>query len=433
VIKKFFFIALYISLTNCSFDTKTGIWSESNLVKKEKSNSEKIYERDKVFEEEFNSSFDLFIDFKNFEIEDLDINTNNTGVSKKNFEIKKSSKFKFKKIDDFDSLEPDLIFDGNSFIFFDDKSNILKFDKKFKLVWKKNFYSKKEKKLNPLLTFALKNSELIVADNLGNIYKINFITGELIWKINNINPLNSELKIYKDKIYLIDLNNILRCFSLKNGKEIWKFASENSFLKSNKRNSIVIKNDIVYFNNSIGDITALSSQKGLLIWQTPTQSNTIFENAFRLKFSDLVIDDENLFFSNNKNEFYSVALSNGVINWKQNINSSVRPIIINNLIFTISIEGYLFVIDKLSGNIVKVTDVFDNYKAKKRNSINPVGFIISKNKIILSVDNGRLFIINLKTGKTDSILKIDNEKISKPFVFGDQLVLVKDNAIIRLN
>ncbi|MDC0417420.1 PQQ-binding-like beta-propeller repeat protein [Candidatus Pelagibacter sp.] len=429
---KFWFLILLV-LANCSFDTKTGIWTDSKPLAKEKNNSIEIFKKKKSFQKELNSSVKLELDLENLNKVKSDINTNNNGVIKKKISIKEISKFKFKKIDYFNHFEPDLVFDNENYVFFDDKSNILKFDKKFKLVWKKNFYTKKERKLNPILTLALNNGDLIVTDTIGKIYKINFLTGNLIWEKNNTFPFNSELKIYENRAYVIDINNTLRCFSLENGKELWKFDSENTFLKSNKRNSIVLKNDVVFFNNSMGDVVAVDAINGSLIWLTPTQNSSIYENAFSLKLSDLVIDNGDLLFSTNKNEFYSINLSNGIVNWKQNINSSVRPIILGNLIFTISNEGYLFIIQKLSGNIIKVNDIFKNFKKTKRNQINPVGFIISSDKIIVSNDNGKLLVVNLKTGQIESILKIDNEKISRPFVFDNQLVLVKDNAIIRLN
>ena len=80
-----------------------------------------------------------------------------------------------------------------------------------------------------------------------------------------------------------------------------------------------------------------------------------------------------------------------------------------------------------------MTDIFSGFKKKKREKIKPVGFIIGANNIYLTTDNGRLMIINIKTGKTNSILKIDNDKISRPFVLDKNLYVVKDNAIIKLN
>ena len=111
------------------------------------------------------------------------------------------------------------------------------------------------------------------------------------------------MKILKDRIFLIDLNNILRCFSIKDGSEIWTFKSENTFLKSAKRNSLVIKKNTIYMNNSLGDISAIDADQGTLLWQIPTQSSEIYENAFNLTMSDLVAKNDDLIFSNNRINF----------------------------------------------------------------------------------------------------------------------------------
>jgi len=301
------------------------------------------------------------------------------------------------------------------------------------LLWKKNYYSKQEKKLNPILTLANNGDTLVVFDNIGKFYAVNLNTGNLLWSKTNFNPFNSQIKISKNKIFAIDLNNILRCFSLKDGSELWIFNSENTFLKSTKINSIVIKDENVIFNNSIGDIISVDLDTGSLIWQTPTQSSEIYENAFSLVMSDLVIKKNDLVFSNNRNEFFSMNSENGLINWKQEINSNVRPVFYDKFLFTVSNEGYFFVIERMTGNIVRITDVFNVFKPKKREGIKPIGFVLSYDKMFLSTNKGRLLTINIASGKTESIFKIDNDRISKPFVFNKKILLVKDNSIIKLN
>ena len=74
--------------------------------------------------------------------------------------------------------------------------------------------------------------------------------------------------------------------------------------------------------------------------------------------------------------------------------------------------------------------VFQN---KKRSKINPVGFFVGKRNIYLTIDNGKLLVVDINTGKTKSILKIDNEKISRPFVLNQNLYIIKKNSIIKLN
>ena len=103
------------------------------------------------------------------------------------------------------------------------------------------------------------------------------------------------------------------------------------------------------------------------------------------------------------------------------------------MLFTVSIEGYLIILEKETGNIIRVTDVFKNFKNKNRNKIKPSGFIVGKKNIYLSTNHGRLLVIDTLTGQTISTLKIDNQKISRPLILNKNLFLVKDNAIIRLN
>ena len=62
-----------------------------------------------------------------------------------------------------------------------------------------------------------------------------------------------------------------------------------------------------------------------------------------------------------------------------------------------------------------------------------MGFILGRDKIYLSTNNGKLLVIDTADGKTISTLKIDNEKILKPVYFDEKLFVVKNNAIIRLN
>tara|TARA_Y100001970_G_scaffold260676_1_gene342989 strand:+ start:1209 stop:2507 length:1299 start_codon:yes stop_codon:yes gene_type:complete len=432
-VNKICIIALLLIFTSCSLDTKSGIWTKEKKIKETKKDIIRVLEKEKILINEINSNLRIKIKLtKNSKI-DLNFLTNNLGVLDFNKNVKKSSKFKFSKIKNFSYFEPEIAHDGKNFIFFDDKANLLKFDDEFKSIWKKNFYSKQEIKSKPILTFAIENNFLVIADSIGKIYLVDTVSGKLIWSKINPNPFNSQIKIYKNKIYSIDINNVLRCFSLKDGKELWKFKSENTFLKSNKRNSLVVDNDTIFFNNSLGDITAINANDGKLVWQTPTQSSDIYENAFGLVMSDLVIDKGDIIFSNNRNEFYSINRNNGLLNWKQNINSSTRPVSYENLLFTFSNEGYFFILDKKTGKIVRSTDVFNSFKPKKRNKIKPIGFILGKEKIILSTNNGRLLIININDGRVDKILKIDNEKVSRPFVFNKSIILVKNNSVIRLN
>ena len=94
----------------------------------------------------------------------------------------------------------------------------------------------------------------------------------------------------------------MRCFSIKDGNEIWNFKTEKSFIKSQQKLSFIINNNKIVFINTLGDLTSVDIETGNLVWQTPTQSSTIIENYFSLKNSDLISANNLIFFSNNQNE-----------------------------------------------------------------------------------------------------------------------------------
>jgi outer membrane protein assembly factor BamB len=432
--KILYLFIIFFLIASCSLNKNSKFWTASENVSYEKDiNYEEVFPSEETLKKEFNSNLKIKLiptKFNNTSTNNF-LNNSNRVNFKSNLE--NSSRYKFSKIKNFNQYQPEISFFKNNLIFFDSKGSILKFDEYSKLIWKSNNYSKSEKKLSPILQLVNNGKYLIVADNITKYYMLDIETGNINWSKNNFAPFNSQIKIYKDKFFVIDFSNTLRCFSIKDGKELWNIPTENTLIRSQKKLSMLIIKDKLYFNNSIGDLTAVDIKKGELLWQLPTQSNLIYESAFSLQSSELISDGKNIFFSNNKNEFFSINISTGSVNWKNKINSNINSVLMDNLLISVSIEGYLVITDKNSGNIIRVTDIFQNFKTKKRSKIKPIGFIVGLNKIYLSTSNGKLLIIDIVTGKTTSTLKIANEKISKPFIQNNDLFLIKDNAIIRLN
>ena len=186
MIKKIFFIiSIFILYSNCSFDTKSGIWTNSEKIEKITEVKETILFKKKNYDiKEFNK--ELLIEIP------LDVSKNNNKYQTNNFgvlfvreDLSKKSKYKYSKIKYFDNFNPELIFDKDSLIFFDKKGSIIKFDDKSKIIWKKNFYTKREKKLLPILKFTSNNNQLIVTDSFAKYYAMDLNTGEKLWEKNH--------------------------------------------------------------------------------------------------------------------------------------------------------------------------------------------------------------------------------------------------------
>ena len=434
--KLLYTLSIFLLLSACSTNKENSFWplkNESNDLSSKEKNIKEIFFEEKVVTEEFNQNLKIQIDKDNKQNTSLSNFTNNNGQINFDSDLKQSQQYKFSKIKNFYQVESEITFYEDNFIFFDNKGSLINFDINSKLIWKKNYYTKSEKKLNPKLQFINYNKFLFVADNISKYYLLDINSGNLIWSKNSIAPFNSQIKIYKDKIFVVDYSNTLRCFSLKDGSELWNIKTQNSLIRTQKKLSLVIAKNIIFFNNSVGDITAVDLITGQLLWQLPTQNNLIYQSSFSLETSEIVTDNKNLFFSNNRNQLFSIDIGTGSFNWETNINSSLKSTIIGDILFSISNEGYLFLVNKNNGNIIRITDIFSSLKPKEKNLLKPTGFIIGLDKIYVSTNNGKLFIVDIESGKTSSFIKIDNKKILRPSVYNGSLFTAKDNAIIKLN
>ena len=423
---------IFLILNNCSTIKKKGFWGKDDKDQTEIQNTKTTLAKKIRIEEEFNSN--LYVKISSGKLNQNSLNNqNDTGELAYEGVLQKIGKYNFSKFNNFNFISPNPLFYGKNLVFYDNKGAISLYDENQKTTWKYNFYSKNEKKIKPRLNFAVKDNILIVTDNVAKYYAINIDTGELLWTKKNIVPFNSNIKIKDDVFYVVDYKNTLRSILIQDGTEIWNLKTEESLTKSNTKISIALDEKNIYFNNSIGDITAVDIQSGQLVWQLPTQNNNISQNSFQLSNSELVINEDTIFCSNNKNEFYSIDTTTGLINWKTEINSDLKPVVIGKLVITISERGYLYIIDKKSGNIIRINDLFKDYKDKKRKQIKPTGFFIALNKIYLTNSDGKLIIINANEGNIMNVVKISGGKILQPFINENNLFLISNGSIIKFN
>ena len=433
MIKKLLITSILLILNNCSFDTKSGIWTEEKikLGKEENKDIKELFKKEILNENEFNPN--LKLEIRNLSENKNKYKGNNFGALKVSSNFNNISKYSFNKIKYFDQFEPELVFIDKDLIFFDKKGSIIRFDEKSKIKWKVNHYNKKEKKLPPILKIAKVGNNLLITDNLAKLYLLDASNGKLIWKNEHKVFFISQIKVDRDRFYVLDASNIFTCYSLSNGKKIWEFKGETKLINSQQQTSVIINNENVIFNNSKGEIISLDKMSGNLNWLTPTIEYGESLQSFLVKNSDLILNDNSIYFSNNNNSFFSLDVNLGLVNWKQSINSYLRPVIIDNIVLTISPKGYLYILDKKSGNIIRSTDIFYNLKPRKRDKIQISGFISTKEKIYLSTNNGKIIVVNIRDGNLDLVYRISRSKISKPYVNNSKLYIIKDNGIIKIN
>ena len=301
-VKYLIFFLIFILFASCSFDNKSGIWSGSEKAKKKVSKLEKeqrrvidvvkVYTSETFFSKEIPAvkSVNLtkpktnsFWKMSGLNLQNFVGNIYLSGIDN-NFLKKKIGKNKFSISQ---VMASPLVFNDN-IIFADDTGTIFSINQRGKINWKKNIYKKIYKKIYKHLSFSIYKDKIYIADNIGFIYVISSESGKLIWLKNYEIPIKSNIKIFDNKIFVINQDNRLLCLDIEKGSKIWDVRSISSFIKSQNFLALAIskEGDLITLNSS-GDLLKVNANNGQVYWSLNTTGptaalDTVFLNHQRL-------------------------------------------------------------------------------------------------------------------------------------------------------
>ncbi len=438
---------ILIFLVNCSFDDKTGIWSagkeekirisELEKSQNQKISKNKIYSSEIIYSQEKSlvKKINLKKPKKNLSWEMSGLNHQNLLgniylSSIDNIFLKKKigkNKMSLTKI----MTQP--LISENNILLSDDRGTIFSINQSGNLNWKQNIYKKIYKKIYKNLTFSTYKKNIYIADNIGFIYSIDLDTGKPLWIRNHGIPLKSKIKIYDEKIFLINQDNRILCLNIKDGSKIWDIRTVSSFIKSQNLLSLAFSNDgYLIASNSAGDLLKVNSLNGDVVWSLSTLESTLEHATDFFKSSDVVINNKNIIFST-QSLIFSYNLNNGYINWQQNVSSAATPIIDGKNIFLVTKNGYFIIINLGTGEIISSTYILKILKRKKQTTT-IMGFIMGSGKIYSVTFNGHLIVSSASSGKVESFKKIGGLITSAPIINNGKLyIYTKDSRIIGFN
>ena len=438
---------LFTLLNNCSFDNKTGIWGDSAKEKKRISELEKeqreiikiekIYSSDKTFNKEVALSKNIVLPKPQNKSTWIMSNENNQnylgniylkGIN--NFFLKKKiGKDKFFGSKKITSL---LVF-KNNIIFSDDKGTIFHVNERGGIIWKKNIYKKAYKKIYKNLVLSIYKDIIFVADNIGFIYSIDLKDGKIIWIRNYETGMKSNIKVFDNKIFLINEDNKILCLNTKDGSLIWNIFSIESFIKSENLLSLALTNDgNLLAITSSADVYKIRGSTGDIIWSRNTADSLYADATDFFTSSEIVIDDDKVIFSSGSNTFL-LKIENGETLWKQGVSSVATPIVSGKNIFIVSDNGYFVIIEKDTGEIISSTNILKILKRKKQKT-KITGFIMGSNKIYSITLNGFLISSSATSGKAEFYKKIGGSNISPLVISNGKLYIMTDKSkILVLN
>ena len=135
-----------IFINNCSLNENSRIWKDKDKELSTQPKLKKLFEEKNIEVQEFNQL--LKIDLSNIATNNKFVDyQNNFGSQSYKGELNKIGSYKFSKLDEINQINFKPLFFSNHLVFFDKKGSIIKYNENQKVIWKKNYYTKGEKKL----------------------------------------------------------------------------------------------------------------------------------------------------------------------------------------------------------------------------------------------------------------------------------------------
>ena len=433
---KFIYVKIFfLFLINCSFDNKSGIWENENIESKIENDVFSEFKKISIKGEEFDETIipkDLKINLPepiiNSSWNDIYFSHNNNFQNFKfdnaNNVILKSKKLSRKLV------SRNKLYEEGNLIINNSKGDIIVYSlQENREISKFNFYKKKFKKIEKKINYIVEDNIIYAADNLGYLYSLNYKTGKLLWaKYYNI-PFNSNLKIYNDKIVVSNQNNNLNIINKNTGELVQLIPTEEAPVKTEFKNSLSMNNyNSLFFLNSFGSLYSINFDTMKVNWFNN------FNQSFQLSSSNLflgnqILNNDEIIILSSNNKTYLIDQKNGSVIKSFNFSTKIKPIIIENYIFLLTVNDFLIAIDITERKIIYSHDI-SNISKKKNIYKN---LMVLSNKIFIFLNNSNILIFDIN-GNFESKMKLPSKIHSFPISIESSILFLDNkNKLIVLN
>ncbi|WP_440695889.1 PQQ-binding-like beta-propeller repeat protein [Candidatus Pelagibacter sp. HIMB109] len=321
----------------------------------------------------------------------------------------------------------ELISLSNKIITINKYSKLQIFDKNLKKILSKKIYNKKIYK-NFNLDFKLigKGNKIYVADNLGNIHCYNVENLDLVWKQKLSVPFMSNIKIYKNDLFIINSNSKIFSLNISSGKINWSFETVSKDIKSKGSYQISIYDNKLYFTNDVGEIYCVDLLKNNIIWSLTFEPINYSQKPITFKSSPIIINRDNLFVSTNFGFLYAINPKSGLVKWSLPIENTNNFLVDKNLIFLANQDRFV-IINLLNGNIIYNQQI---PSIKSKSKLQFENLLLGKKNIILFSKDGQIILVNKRNlGKVKVFKKyIDFKNF---IVISNNLYLITSKSLVR--
>ena len=348
---------------------------------------------------------------------------------KSNTSLKLKKKLRLKNLA-FDKIDHVTIpvFNEKNIFYADNEHNIYSLNIEKNIInWRQRLAQEKKEELPFIGGFSLSDNLLFITTGLGFVHAIDASNGKKIWSKNFLAQFSRPPLSFGKLIYVVSDDN--QTFALdRKGNLVWSHSGNLEEVSIIGGSKPIIHDNILIVSYSSGEIYALNSADGSLIWfDNITSGNFFNRSALNDIQSPLTIVRDKVYVPSFSDKFIVYDLFTGDEVWNLKL-SSLNPVVVSGrTIYLIDTTGRLLCLDRENGKLLWAVQL---KISNDGDEITWYGPLLTSNKIILTNSIGSVISISPFTGKLMSKINLSEELVANPIQYGKQLILISKKGTL---
>jgi outer membrane protein assembly factor BamB len=229
-----------------------------------------------------------------------------------------------------------------------------------------------------------------------------------------LGPIETSPIVLDKFIYVTTLKGTLHCMNVGDGKEVWKFDTQQEEKRKPIRSSPASDGETIVFGCDDGAIYAVDQGSGLLKWKFQTRESVV---------ATPIVVGGRIVVGSLDGTVYCLDARKGTLCWRYQTHSRLYASASTNrsLVFVGSTDEFLYAIDLQNGSLV--------WKFKAHSVINSAP-LVAKNRLYVCSLDKNLYALDLMTGKELWRIPADGRIRVSPVLWRGMLLLTSEDRVV---
>ncbi|MCP5363823.1 MAG: PQQ-binding-like beta-propeller repeat protein [Hyphomicrobiales bacterium] len=279
---------------------------------------------------------------------------------------------------------------------------------------------------------AFAEGRVYVTTGFAKIIALEAETGEKRWDRSVDAPIHGPPAVYRGRVFAIDINNALYAFDALDGAELWpahQAIAESAGLLGSA--SPAVADDIVTAPFSSGDLVALRTNSGRVIWTDTLASTRRTDELSSLTHirGRPVIDQGLVYAVSYAGVIAAINVRTGERVWEREVGGLYGPWLVGNVLYLLTGDQRVVCMSRSNGSIYWVSELpLFEYEKEKEDPIQWAGPVVAGNKVIVVGSNSRAIALSPFDGKQLERMSLSGPVSHVPVIADGRMYIVTDDG-----